>query len=186
MENDFYSLCTVYHRSHRHNSVAARPKWVLPAQILSCALEYFEVHSLLSILAEFSLLSPSSPGQIGDHCGLDIAMNIERSCFHIPKQPGRQRKNWPSCADLRRCPHLFPDSTRTIILEEPALRWIGVAVSKPREFAPLIKTNLLDSFIANLVVTGQYERIDQALKYRLYDPYVKEVPRLQSHSDDPK
>lgn len=61
-----------------------------------------------------------------------------------------------------------------------------MAVSKPREFAPLLKTNLLDNIIAKLVVTGQYERIDQALKYRLHDPYVKEVPRLQFHSDDPK
>ncbi len=48
MENGFCSLCTVYHRSHRHNPVAARPNWVR-----NCVLEYFEVHNISEVLFAF-------------------------------------------------------------------------------------------------------------------------------------
>lgn len=72
-----------------------------------------------------------------------------------------------------------------IILEEAALRWMGVAVSSSDNLDLLIKTSQLDDIIADLLATGHYERIDQDLDYRLNDPYVKQVPRLRHTGQHP-
>jgi hypothetical protein len=72
-----------------------------------------------------------------------------------------------------------------IVVEEAAMRWMGLPVNSCDNLDLLIKDNQLDNVIADLLATGQYERIQQDLSYRLRDPYVKQVPRLQRTDKHP-
>ncbi|KAH0565360.1 hypothetical protein GP486_001243 [Trichoglossum hirsutum] len=69
-----------------------------------------------------------------------------------------------------------------ILVEEYAMRWMGLAVFSSENIDFLIKDDQLDHIIADLLATGQYERIQQDLGCRLRDPFVKQVPRLR-HTD---
>jgi hypothetical protein len=72
-----------------------------------------------------------------------------------------------------------------ILLEEWAMRWMGLAVSNSGNLDLLIKDNQLDYLVADLLATGLYERIQQDLSFRLHDPFVKQVPRLRRSDDHP-
>ncbi|KAI9764136.1 MAG: hypothetical protein M1840_008696 [Geoglossum simile] len=66
-----------------------------------------------------------------------------------------------------------------VLVEEYAMRWMGVAISSTENVDFLIKDDQLGDIVADLLATGQYERIPQDLSCRLRDPYVNQVPRLR-------
>ncbi|KAL2614049.1 hypothetical protein R1flu_025741 [Riccia fluitans] len=66
-----------------------------------------------------------------------------------------------------------------IVVEEAAMRWMGLRVTPAYSLDLLIKDCQLDGIIADLLATGLYERVEQDLNYRLNDPGVKQVPLLR-------
>ncbi|KAI9782357.1 MAG: hypothetical protein M1839_005230 [Geoglossum umbratile] len=72
-----------------------------------------------------------------------------------------------------------------IIVEEAAMRWMGLPVSSSKNLDLLIKDNELNHILADPLVTGQYERIQQDLSYRGHDPFVNQVPRLRRADNHP-
>jgi hypothetical protein len=72
-----------------------------------------------------------------------------------------------------------------ILVEEWAMRWMGVAVSSCDNLDLLIEDNKLDHIIADLLATGQYERVQQDLSCRMEDSFVKQIPRLKRIDDHP-
>jgi hypothetical protein len=42
----------------------------------------------------------------------------------------------------------------------------------------------MEAIKADLLATGQYELVEQNLDFRLYDPYTRQVPRLQLRTDN--
>ncbi|KAI9773524.1 MAG: hypothetical protein M1839_002060 [Geoglossum umbratile] len=66
-----------------------------------------------------------------------------------------------------------------ILVEEWAMRWMGVAVSSSENVDFLIRDDQLDHIITDILATGRYESIPQDLNCRLHDPFVKQVPRLR-------
>jgi hypothetical protein len=69
-----------------------------------------------------------------------------------------------------------------IMLEEAAMRWMGLPVGS-NNLDLLIKDCQFDQILADILGTGQYERIQQDLRYRLSGPLSRQVPRLQ-HIDE--
>ncbi|KAI9763497.1 MAG: hypothetical protein M1839_006445 [Geoglossum umbratile] len=59
-----------------------------------------------------------------------------------------------------------------ILVEEYAMRWMGLAVVSSENIDFLIKDDQLDHIVADLLATGQYERIPQDISYRFCDPFV--------------
>ncbi|KAI9807964.1 MAG: hypothetical protein M1825_005271 [Sarcosagium campestre] len=70
-----------------------------------------------------------------------------------------------------------------IIVEEAALRWMGLRVSSKANLDLLIRDQQMDDILHDLLATGRYELVDQDLRYRLSDRFVKQVPRLQHFGD---
>ncbi|KAL3675691.1 hypothetical protein R1sor_025639 [Riccia sorocarpa] len=67
-----------------------------------------------------------------------------------------------------------------ILVEEAAMRWMGVAVHPEYNLDLLIKDSQLDDIVAEFLASGLYERVEQDLHYRhCRIRLLKQVPRLR-------
>ncbi|KAL3688052.1 hypothetical protein R1sor_014361 [Riccia sorocarpa] len=67
-----------------------------------------------------------------------------------------------------------------ILVEEAAMRWMGVAVHPEYNLDLLIKDSQLDDIVAEFLASALYERVEQDLHYRhCRIRLLKEVPRLR-------
>ncbi|MCJ1405655.1 hypothetical protein MMC11_008884 [Xylographa trunciseda] len=82
-------------------------------------------------------------------------------------------------------PFLKPTTTPIILVEDGAMRWMGLRLCPEENLDLLVRNSQADSILTGLLATGCFERVDQEIGYRFGDAYTKQIPRLCDMRCDP-